>query len=297
MTRTYPIPHLFRSPVRAGRSARRRRTGFNQRLQKAGGGKWASRDEQRGSPYQRGNKNNNKKWKTPEKGGKGRYTKKGKWYDQEFNEETITDEEELPYIDRTPLKGQPRTPNGMVTVHSINESIRNFIANDDKEWLELPPMNKKQRVMVHQLSQLYHLQSKSYGMGRHRFPTLVKTVYSCYPPQAELLEFLNRAAKIKAANGAPAPKKKLSKEENKQLRKLKNMRKRDGGKETFVSTKREMDGKVVGEGAVPLGQETIGARLLLSMGWSGGGLVGTNGEGIAEPLMAIVKNNRKGLGF
>lgn len=96
------------------------------------------------------------------------------------------------------------------------------------------------------------------------------------------------------------------------------------GKETFVSTKREMDGKVVGEGAVPLGQETIGARLLLSMGWSGGGLVGTrslsrhapphtpvpaaedtrpsnfagtNGEGIAEPLMAIVKNNRKGLGF
>jgi hypothetical protein len=42
--------------------------------------------------------------------------------------------QELPYIDRTPLKGQPRTPNGMVTVHSINESIRNFIANDDKEW-------------------------------------------------------------------------------------------------------------------------------------------------------------------
>lgn len=83
-------------------------------------------------------------------------------------------------------------------------------------------------------------------------------------------------------------------------------------------TKRQMDGKVVGEGASPLGQETIGARLLLSMGWSGGGLVGafltiplapfarlilclwpsgTNGEGIAEPLTAIVKNNRKGLGF
>jgi hypothetical protein len=73
-------------------------------------------------------------------------------------------------------------------------------------------------------------------------------VYTCYPPHGELLEFLNRAAKvciakgrctwpeqndlpfgvqIKATNGAPAPKKKLSKEENKQLRKLKNMRKRD----------------------------------------------------------------------
>jgi hypothetical protein len=92
--------------VRAGRSARRRRTGFNQRLQKAGGGKWASRDEQRGSPYLRGNKNNNKKWKTPEKGGKGRYTKKGKWYDQEFNEETITDEEvrNATYLTRTSVK-------------------------------------------------------------------------------------------------------------------------------------------------------------------------------------------------
>jgi hypothetical protein len=80
----------------------------------------------------------------------------------------------------------------MITVHSINESIRSFIANDDKEWydrsvlglittlsradppacprrLELPPMNKKQRVMVHQLSQLYHLKSKSYGSGTYNF--------------------------------------------------------------------------------------------------------------------------------
>lgn len=73
-----------------------------------GGGKWASRDEQRGSPYQRGNKNN-KKWKTPEKGGKGRYTKKGKWYDQEFNEETITDEEVRNATDLTLTSAQLET--------------------------------------------------------------------------------------------------------------------------------------------------------------------------------------------
>jgi hypothetical protein len=152
----------------------------------------------------------------------------------------------------------------------------------------------------------------------------VKTIYSCLPPQTELLTFLNRAAKvphssifalfllwaaphaflstyaqIKATNGAPQPKR-LSKEENKKLRKLKNMRKRDGvrpfvpptnppssslfahrgcgwlqGKETFLSTKRAMDGAVVGEGATPVGQETFGGRLLQSMGWTGGGLVGT----------------------
>jgi hypothetical protein len=273
--------------------------GFQQRLRKqggggggGGGGSWPGRDDRhtKGAYQGRG-----KKWKTPERGGRGRQTKKGKWYDREFNEETITDEEELPYIDRTPLKRQPRSPSGMVTVHSINEAIRDFINNPNKEWLELPPMNKKQRVMVHQLAELYHLESKSYGMGRHRFPTLVKTIYSCLPPQTELLTFLNRAAKIKATNGAPQPKR-PSKEENKKLRKLKNMRKRDGGKETSVSTKRAMDGAVVGEGATPVGQETIGGRLLLSMGWTGG-LVGTNGEGIAEPLMAIVKNNRKGLGF
>lgn len=73
-------------------SRRPTHTGFQQRLRKLGGGGSWPREEQRGAPYQRGNKNN-KKWKTPEKGGRGRHTKKGKWYDQEFNEETITDEE------------------------------------------------------------------------------------------------------------------------------------------------------------------------------------------------------------
>lgn len=51
--------------------------------------------------------------------------------------------------------------------------------------------------MVHQLAELYHLKSKSYGTGRHRFPTLVKTIYTCYPPQSELFNFLNRAATVR----------------------------------------------------------------------------------------------------
>jgi hypothetical protein len=54
-----------------------------------------------------------------------------------------------------------------LALHSraVDEMFTHFMSFGRCLRLELPPMNKKQRVMVHQLSQLYHLQSKSYGMG------------------------------------------------------------------------------------------------------------------------------------
>ncbi len=95
-------------------------------------------------------------------------------------------------------------------------------------------------------------------------------------------------------------------------------------KQSGFLTKRAMDGHIVGAEAEPICPRSFGSRLLQSMGWTGGGLgicpllhvslspiwisidhakllsprlVGTGGEGIAEPLTAIVKNNRKGLGY
>jgi len=139
--------------------------------------------------------------------------------------------------------------------------------------LEFPPMSKKHRLMVHKLANLYRLKSKSYGTGlwtnsslfpqalfpisycfnsgRQRFPTLIKTVYSCYPPQPELLNFLNRSAAVPLLKQYPLiplffltitlvllaqsqasqitvpvhREKPRSKEEKKKMRKMKNMNK------------------------------------------------------------------------
>lgn len=55
-------------------------------------------------------------------------------------------------------------------------------------------------------------------------------------------------------------------------------------------------GAVVGAGAAAVGEENVGHRLLVGMGWSGGGL-GREGEGIVEPLQAFLRHSRAGLGM
>ncbi len=55
--------------------------------------------------------------------------------------------------------------------------------------------------------------------------------------------------------------------------------------------------KIVAGTAKPIGNENIGHRMLQKMGWASGSAIGKPGrKGPLEPLKAILKHDRKGIG-
>jgi len=58
---------------------------------------------------------------------------------------------------------------------------------------------------------------------------------------------------------------------------------------------RNAEGAVVGDGADKIASDNIGHKMLAAMGWVEGQAVGKTG-GIHEPLKAIVKTSKAGLG-
>ncbi|KAJ1658447.1 squalene synthetase-like protein [Dispira simplex] len=54
--------------------------------------------------------------------------------------------------------------------------------------------------------------------------------------------------------------------------------------------------QVVGDNAQALGTENVGHKLLSKMGWKPGESLGTTGTGIREPVKAIIRSHRAGLG-
>eukprot|EP00455_Lapot_gusevi_P014620 TRINITY_DN17326_c0_g1_i1.p1 TRINITY_DN17326_c0_g1~~TRINITY_DN17326_c0_g1_i1.p1 ORF type:complete len:122 (+),score=21.74 TRINITY_DN17326_c0_g1_i1:69-434(+) len=46
----------------------------------------------------------------------------------------------------------------------------------------------------------------------------------------------------------------------------------------------------------PIPASNVGNLMLRKLGWSGGGL-GVRGDGIAEPIAVVLKNNKRGLGL
>ena len=58
---------------------------------------------------------------------------------------------------------------------------------------------------------------------------------------------------------------------------------------------RHREGEQVGEGAERIGGENIGHKLLSRMGWAEGDRIGRSG-GLNNPIVAIIKNTKTGLG-
>lgn len=57
---------------------------------------------------------------------------------------------------------------------------------------------------------------------------------------------------------------------------------------------------MVGQGADQIGENNVGFQLLSKMGWTFGQTMGSSEgprNGLQEPLMAVVKNSKNGLGM
>jgi hypothetical protein len=179
-----------------------------------------------------------------------------------------------------------------VDLHTVHASIKEFLMVPDRMSLNLPPMDKKERVAVHLLAECYHLKSQSRGSGPRRFPTLTRTALSTLAGVDH-----NRIANVLgAAKGDPRAlfigtsgkgrTKSLWKELSGQ---------RGSGRATPIPTARNRDGDVVGAGASEIQADNIGYRLLQRMGWDESQRIGLSG-GLVTPLAAVIKTGRSGLG-
>ncbi|OAX82632.1 hypothetical protein ACJ72_03012 [Emergomyces africanus] len=174
-----------------------------------------------------------------------------------------------------------------MSIEDVKLEIRSFLASPS-ESLALPPMDKRNRKLVHEIANILSLKSLSRGSGTSRFPVLTKTSRTpVLEGQAAVYQvdrifssgrFMRRMDRSQRGAGGP---KAVAKS-------------RGGGGLKAASY---MDGDVVGASAPEIGVENKGRAMLEKMGWSTGTALGPdNNKGILHPVVHVVKNTKAGLG-
>lgn len=178
-------------------------------------------------------------------------------------------------------------PRNAIDLHAIHISIKDFLSTPDRATLSLPPMGKKDRVAVHLLAECYFLKSQSKGSGERRFPILSRTAHSTlYGVDMNKISSILKAAKGESMTGNGGKGKGRTGALWKELY---------SSKSSTVRVQKNRDGDVVGHGAEVLGDSNRGFRMLSMMGWSQGASIGLQG-GINQPIAAVIKTGRSGLG-
>ncbi|KAF3918404.1 hypothetical protein ABW20_dc0105699 [Dactylellina cionopaga] len=160
--------------------------------------------------------------------------------------------------------------------------IKQFIMNGAAERLSLTPMPKNDRLQVHNVAHRFFMTSKSQGKGNNRFPVLYKTKRtSLFEGDEKAIDDVFKTSSSRSSRG------RLGVFRGKSGRGQQNA----GGNNIL-----HKDGMIVGTGAAEIGQGNKGYEMLAKMGWTTGTGLGSNRTGILDPVQAIVKNSRSGLG-
>lgn len=147
--------------------------------------------------------------------------------------------------------------------------------------MAFPPMENKDRALLHQFAKKLNLQSKSSGAGSNRFTTLSKTDKT-RPYEKRFFDsveaLMDRRIFPKAAKGGAS---------------------RAAGRNNAGASKAATyrDGDVVGSGAAEIGEGNRGRAMMEKMGWAKGTALGAvNNPGIMLPIEHVVKTSKAGLG-
>lgn len=175
-----------------------------------------------------------------------------------------------------------------VNFRQLNRDIREFVRHEDVgEQMELDPHPPPIRRFIHELAHIYGLSSRSEGTGVERHCVLVKGESTRLPRDLRRLDkFLERAQKAsqyiyrsETAQNKRDPKAGSGK---------------SGRKGRPVA--RVAPGAVIGAEAAPIEEGNIGNRMLRKLGWSPGQGLGSAKSGRTDPVEAVYKGNRSGLG-
>jgi R3H domain/G-patch domain len=172
--------------------------------------------------------------------------------------------------------------NRIFDITTLVQMIRRFV--DDlggKSSMSLPPTSKETRKNVHELAIAFGLNSASKGKGENRYVTLSKTTRTGRIDEKKVSKVVRRAG---GAGGF-----------GNDFGSGTGGRGRGGGK---VVVPKHREGEEVGGKAPKIDATNVGFRMLAMMGWAEGQRIGGvgGGEGLADPLVAIVKNSKLGLG-
>ncbi|QRV94143.1 Serine/threonine-protein kinase [Ceratobasidium sp. AG-Ba] len=177
--------------------------------------------------------------------------------------------------------------NNSVTVTALpalEPKLRSFVNNVGMHTMALPAMDKESRRRVHLLAECFGIKTASKGQGTGRYVTLIRTSRTGLKIDESKIRRLLRAAEDAEDGGVGAFNRAYSRRDN------------DGeggsGGKARIKTR---DGEVVGRTAARIGVDNIGHQLLSRMGWTEGERIGMSG-GIADPLVAVMKSTKLGLG-
>ncbi|EFE39787.1 R3H and G-patch domain protein, putative [Trichophyton verrucosum HKI 0517] len=170
------------------------------------------------------------------------------------------------------------------TPDDIRDEIRSFMMSRT-QTLQLPPMAKKDRKLVHEMANALSLKSISRGKGYDRFPILTKTrgTPTFHPDEVHELEALFSRRKITRYSD--------------RRRAGPSGGARSGRARGETRAASYMDGDVVGASAPEIGADNRGRAMLEKMGWNTGMSLGAaDNKGILQPVIHIVKTSKAGLG-
>ncbi|OAF57386.2 hypothetical protein VC83_04631 [Pseudogymnoascus destructans] len=165
-------------------------------------------------------------------------------------------------------------------IMAIKEEIRLFLIGKNTT-LALPPMDKKDRIVVHEIANAFNLKSKSVGAERKRFPVLYRTHRTSAYNENVFTSVERRISRRFFPRMDVKGKNPMAKTSS-------GLRGTAGGYK---------DGDVVGGSAPELGVENRGRAMMEKMGWSSGTALGAlNNKGILQPVSHVVKTTKAGLG-
>jgi len=183
---------------------------------------------------------------------------------------------------------------GAINFRQINRELKAFINDDIEDSLEMDPMPPLPRKLLHELAHMFGLKSKSQGQGRDRHCVLFKTEHSGIPRNVKQVRmFLDRAEKsVTWMDKTVTRGKKFTKASvPTDVRKNRDR----AGKSDGLATK-PVAGSVIGKDAKPINEDNVGNKLLQKMGWKPGEGLGSSSDGIKDPLAAVYRHKRTGLG-
>ncbi|KDN46182.1 hypothetical protein RSAG8_04409, partial [Rhizoctonia solani AG-8 WAC10335] len=167
-----------------------------------------------------------------------------------------------------------------LTLSAVESRLRSFVSNLSQSSMALPAMDKESRRRVHLLAECFTVNSISKGKGAGRYVTFKRTSRTGINIDEKKIRRLVIADDEAEGGGIAA------------FNKGYYRRVDDGPAKSRVKTR---DGESIGHKAAKIGGDNIGHKLLSKMGWSEGDRIGMSG-GLSDPLQAIMKSSKLGLG-
>ncbi|KAF4556268.1 R3H domain-containing protein 2 [Elsinoe fawcettii] len=167
----------------------------------------------------------------------------------------------------------------------LRKEMEDFLDDDDLQQKAMPPMEKKERKLLHEIANVFDLTSTSRGSGKNRFTVFSKRARTGDFEQRkwDRVERIAQRGFLKGAGKGARGKGEGPKRAG-----------RGGGFDSAAVGYR--NGEVVGATAPEIAESNFGRKLMEKMGWEKGMALGKGGEGLLLPVEARVKSGRGGLG-